>query len=288
MVFADLGFAMKMYKVGQFIKKIHIPLTIMVVPHSRGCSRSIRIPFIVALLGCCMSIVGGIFTVSLTVQACNYYQLKKRYAGISSEVSEMRSTMVSLKESEAQLKRLVSLGSRSKILQNLDTAESGSIDIEELKSQVAKSMDNVKEIKSYLLKERDTDLATPQGWPATGRISSLFGNREHPLYGIRKFHSGVDISLPTGTPLHATADGVVSFSGRAANNGNITVVEHGLGYSTIYAHNSKNLARAGQTVKRGDVIANAGSTGASTGPHVHYEIWKNGQSIDPMPFLKRN
>ncbi|ACM21515.1 zinc metalloendopeptidase M23 domain protein [Geotalea daltonii FRC-32] len=279
---------MKIYKLVQIIKKIHVPLTIMVVPHSRGCSRSIRIPFIVAVLCCCMSVVGGVYTVSLTIEAFNYQQLKKRYAGISSEVSEMRSTMISLKESEAQLKQLVSLGSRSKILKNLDTSESGSIDIEELKSQVAKSMDTVKEIKSYLRKERVTDLATPQGWPASGRVSSLFGNREHPLYGIRKFHSGVDISLPTGTPLHATADGVVSFSGRAANNGNITVVEHGLGYSTIYAHNSRNLARAGQTVKRGEVIAYAGSTGASTGPHVHYEIWKNGQSIDPMPFLKRN
>ncbi|WP_243371587.1 M23 family metallopeptidase [Geotalea sp. SG265] len=275
-----------MYRFSTFIKKIHVPLTIMIVPHSRGSSRSIRIPFILALLFCCLSVVGGIVTVSLTIEAVNYHQLKKRYAGISDEVSQMRSTMTSLKESEAQLKQLVSLGSRSKILQNLDTAESGSIDIDELKSQVAKSMDTVKEIKSYLRKERATDLATPQGWPAAGRISSLFGNREHPLYGIRKFHSGVDISVPTGTPLHATADGVVSFAGRAANNGNITVLEHGLGYSTIYAHNSKNLAQAGQTVKRGDVVAYAGSTGASTGPHVHYEIWKYGQSIDPLPFIK--
>lgn len=272
--------------IGKILKKIRVPLTIMVVPHSRGCSRSIRIPIVVALLFCCLSVVGGIFTVSLVIETVKYHQLKANYARISNEVSEMRATMISLKESETQLKQLVSLGSRSKILQNLDTAESGSIDIDELKSQVAISMDTVKEIKSYLKKERATDLATPRGWPAEGRISSLFGNREHPLYGIRKFHSGIDISVPTGTPLHATADGVVSFSGRAANNGNITVIEHGLGYSTIYAHNTRNAFRAGQTVKRGDVVAYAGSTGASTGPHVHYEIWKNGQSIDPMPFIK--
>lgn len=277
-----------MYRFGQAIKKIHVPLTIMIVPHSRGCSRSVRIPFILALLFCCLSIIGAVFTVSLTIEAVNYHQLKRRYAGISNEVSEMRATMVSLKESETQLKQLVSLGSRSKILQNLDTAESGSINIEELKSQVAKSMDTVTEIKSYLRQERVTDLATPRGWPAEGRISSLFGDREHPLYGVRKFHSGVDIALPTGTPLHATADGVVSFSGRGTNNGNITVIEHGLGYSTIYAHNTRNTVHAGQTVRRGDLIAYSGSTGASTGPHIHYEIWKNGKSIDPMPFIKRH
>ena len=89
-----------------------------------------------------------------------------------------------------------------------------------------------------------------------------------------------------GTPLHATADGVVSFADRSAGNGNITVVEHGYGYSTVYAHNTKNLVRAGQTVKRGQVVAYAGSTGTSTGPHVHYEVWKKGQSVNPMPFVK--
>jgi murein DD-endopeptidase MepM/ murein hydrolase activator NlpD len=147
-------------------------------------------------------------------------------------------------------------------------------------------MDSVKEIKVYLAEQRDKFLATPQGWPAEGRISSGFGMREHPRFGGRRFHTGTDISLSRGTPLHATADGIVSFADRSAGNGNIVVLEHGSGYSTVYAHNTRNLVHPGQKVKRGDVIAYSGSTGVSTGPHVHYEVWKEGKSVNPEPFLK--
>jgi murein DD-endopeptidase MepM/ murein hydrolase activator NlpD len=109
--------------------------------------------------------------------------------------------------------------------------------------------------------------------------------REHPRYGGRRLHTGVDITLPLGTPLHATADGMVSFADRSGASGNIVVVEHGHGLSSVYAHNSKNVVKPGQAVKRGEVIAYSGSTGVSTGPHVHYEVWRNGQSVNPAPFL---
>lgn len=277
---------MHKYKFLQFFKKFNTPITIMLVPHSRSNSCSIKVPFLLAMLFCCFALVGSIYTVSLTVQVVDYHQLKERYATVSREVSEMQSTVASLKQSESQFRKLLSLGSRKEILDNLDAKESGSIDIETLKKEIHSSMNSVKEIRSYLSKERDHYNATPKGWPAAGRISSRFGFREHPLYGTRKFHTGIDISLTSGTPLHATADGVVSFANHSAKNGNITVLEHGDGYSTVYAHNTKNLVKPGQAVKRGEVVAYAGSTGASTGPHVHYEIWKNGKSLDPMPFLK--
>lgn len=99
-------------------------------------------------------------------------------------------------------------------------------------------------------------------------------------------HTGIDITMPRGTPLHATADGVVSYSGRSSGNGNIVVIEHGHGMTTVYAHNSKNNVNPGQAVKRGEVIALSGSTGVSTGPHLHYEVWRNGQSVNPAPFLE--
>jgi murein DD-endopeptidase MepM/ murein hydrolase activator NlpD len=110
--------------------------------------------------------------------------------------------------------------------------------------------------------------------------------REHPQFGGRKMHTGIDITMPTGTPLHATADGVVSFAARSGGNGNIVVIEHGHGLTTVYAHASKTTVKAGQAVKRGDVIALSGSTGISTGPHLHYEVWRNGQSVNPAPFLE--
>ena len=269
-----------------WLKKLHTPVTIMVIPHSRSSSRSIKMPFIVIALISVLSCMGAAYTVSLTMHAVDYYRMKREYASMNKEFKEMASTISALKESESQFRRLFSLGSRKEVLTTYTPDEGGSIDLEELKKQISSSMDSVKEIKVYLADQRDMFLATPQGWPAEGRISSGFGMREHPRYGGRKFHTGSDISLSRGTPLHATADGIVSFADRSAGNGNIVVLEHGYGYSTVYAHNSKNLVLPGQKVKRGEIIAHSGSTGLSTGPHVHYEVWKNGKSVNPEPFLK--
>lgn len=275
-----------MNRLRRWLRKIHTPVTIMVVPHSRYSSRSIKMPLIVIALVSALSCIGAVYTVSLTIHAVDYFRMKREYASIKREFKEMASTMMALKESESQFRQLFSLGSRKEVLKQYTPDESGSIDLEELKKQISRSTDSVKEIKVYLAEQRDKFLAIPQGWPAEGRISSGFGMREHPRYGGRRFHTGADISLSNGTPLHATADGIVSFADRSAGNGNIVVLEHGYGYSTVYAHNTRNIVQPGQKVKRGDVIAYSGSTGVSTGPHVHYEVWKEGKSINPEPFLK--
>ncbi len=276
-----------MYKLRLLLKKIHTPITIMLVPHSRFSSRSIRIPAVAAALFCVMACLGAIFSVSLTIQAVDYYRMKSEYARMSKHFTEMESTMASLKQSESQFRKLFSLGSRKEVLKNLDAgAEDGSIDVEALKSQVTASMAAVEEIKTYLAKEQDVFRTSPSGWPAAGKISSGFGMRDHPSLGVRKMHTGMDITMPRGTPLHATADGVISFADRSGGNGNIVVIEHGHGLTTVYAHNARNNVKAGKTVKRGEVIAYSGSTGISTGPHVHYEVWRNGQSINPAPFLE--
>ena len=102
-----------------------------------------------------------------------------------------------------------------------------------------------------------------------------------------RFHTGVDISVPPGTKVSATADGIVSFAGWTEKSGIVVVVEHGRGFSTAYAHNQKASVKVGQRVVRGESIALSGATGVSTGPHVHYEIWKNGRHTDPADFLAR-
>jgi len=276
-----------MYKLRLLLKKIHTPITIMLVPHSRFSSRSIRIPVVAAAFFCVMACVGAVFSVSLTIQAFDYYRMKSEYNRMSKHFNEMESTMASLKQSESQFRKLFSLGSRKEVLKNLDSdAEDGSIDVEALKRDVNSSMAAIEEIKTYLAKEQDVFRASPSGWPAAGKISSGFGMREHPRYGDRRMHTGIDITLPRGTPLHATADGVVSFADRSGGNGNIVVIEHGHGLTTVYAHNTRNSVKAGQTVQRGEVIAYSGSTGMSTGPHVHYEVWRNGQSVNPQPYLE--
>lgn len=121
------------------------------------------------------------------------------------------------------------------------------------------------------------------------QMASGFGYRSDPFTKIRKFHAGMDFSAKTGTPIYATGDGVVSVAdNKSSGYGNHIVIRHGFGYETLYAHLSKYKARAGQRVKRGDIIGYVGSTGRSEAPHLHYEVHKNGEVINPINFYYGN
>ena len=121
------------------------------------------------------------------------------------------------------------------------------------------------------------------------QMASGFGYRSDPFTKIRKFHAGMDFSARTGTPIYATGDGVVSVAdNRMSGYGNRIIVRHGYGYETLYAHLSKFKVRPGQRVKRGDVIGYVGSTGRSEAPHLHYEVHKNGEVINPINFYYGN
>lgn len=124
-------------------------------------------------------------------------------------------------------------------------------------------------------------------WPVTGaiRITSPFGWRYHPILRVKKYHNGEDIAVPSGTPVRAADSGVVVVSGWEGGYGNYIAIDHGNGISTGYGHNSRLLVRQGDKVIKGQVIAYSGSTGLSTGPHVHFEVRRNGIPIDPLPFL---
>jgi murein DD-endopeptidase MepM/ murein hydrolase activator NlpD len=118
------------------------------------------------------------------------------------------------------------------------------------------------------------------------RLASGFGHRIDPIYKTVKMHAGLDFAAPQGTPIYATADGTVITAGNTNNGyGNHVVINHGYGYETLYGHMVKVKARAGESVKRGEVIGWVGSTGKSTGPHCHYEVHKNGQKINPVYFF---
>lgn len=150
--------------------------------------------------------------------------------------------------------------------------------------------------KSYdevnnLLKNKEKLLAhTPAIQPVSNkdlnRIASGFGYRIDPIYKTTKFHPGLDFAAPQGTPIYATADGNVSTAGNSGNGyGNHVIINHGYGYETLYGHMVRIKTKNGQAVKRGEVIGWVGSTGKSTGPHLHYEVHKNGQKIDPIYFF---
>ncbi len=121
------------------------------------------------------------------------------------------------------------------------------------------------------------------------QMASGFGYRSDPFTKIRKFHAGMDFSAKTGTPIYATGDGVVDRADNTASGyGNHIVIRHGFGYETLYGHLSKYKVRAGQRVKRGDVIGYVGSTGRSEAPHLHYEVHKNGEVVNPLNFYYGN
>ena len=124
-------------------------------------------------------------------------------------------------------------------------------------------------------------------WPLRGRITSGFGNRRDPLYGQRQFHCGIDISANVGTPVHASGDGRVIFNGWKTGYGNCVIIRHEGGYITVYAHNSKNEAPVDSMVKQGDVIAYSGLTGAVTGAHLHFEIRKYVNPLNPLRLLRK-
>jgi murein DD-endopeptidase MepM/ murein hydrolase activator NlpD len=121
--------------------------------------------------------------------------------------------------------------------------------------------------------------------PVPGNIVSGFGARLHPIYKIRKMHTGVDIDAGSGTPIKAAAGGLVVHSGRRGGYGNCVIIDHGGGLATVYGHCSSLSVAAGQEVKQGQVIGRVGSTGLATGPHLHFEVRRNGEPVDPAGWL---
>jgi murein DD-endopeptidase MepM/ murein hydrolase activator NlpD len=127
--------------------------------------------------------------------------------------------------------------------------------------------------------------ATPSIWPTRGELTGFFGGRSDPFTGEPGFHQGIDISSEKGQPVYATADGVIDSAAYTGDYGNLVVVKHAFGLTTRYGHLSGFEVAAGDSVKRGDIIGYVGSTGRSTGAHLHYEILVNGQLLDPLKLL---
>ena len=277
---------LNIHTIKRLFKKAFTPITIMLVPHSKTRPLNLKVPFIGIFTSIILWCFGTVYIFSIAVDTFEYYKMKEKLNYYSQQFLELNATISALKKAENEFRRLFSLGSKEKVLENIDTSDSGSIDMETLKQQIRTTIETVGEIKDYLHTQRDIYLSTPKGFPVKGSISSYFGYRDNPRGGENEFHSGIDISTNPGKPVRATADGIVSFSGWSGGSGNLVGLEHGHGFSTFYAHNRINAVKVGQKVHRGDVISYVGSTGNSTGPHVHYEIWKDGRHVNPQKYVE--
>lgn len=154
-----------------------------------------------------------------------------------------------------------------------------------VKSDVSSLEVNIHELDQFLLDKDSYLRSMPTLMPALGWITSYYGPRISPTSGQLRMHEGLDIGATPGTPIKAPADGIITFSGTKPGFGNFVQIDHGYGLETLYAHAKSLVARKGQRINRGELIATVGSTGFSTGPHLHYEVRINGTPVDPLYFI---
>ena len=280
-----------MRNVRRFFKRAFSSVTVMVIPHDHFRTLNIKIPVVFLITTILLAFVGTGYLVNMTLKTIKYRTENiKLYADVQDfedKFSQAEETLQVLKSAGDEFKQLFSLDSRDEVLEaTADMDYSGSLDLPDLIEELQKARHEVEVTREYLRMQKDVYISTPKGYPVSDyRLTSTYGRRPDPMDGAIKFHSGVDLACSQGTPIHATADGIVSHSGWTSGSGYVVVLEHGLGFSTIYAHNKTNAVKVGQQVRRGEVIGYVGSTGRTTGPHVHYEVLKNGKNINPAPYL---
>lgn len=227
---------------------------------------------------------------------------------------ELNAMSVKLAELQAESTRINALGMRLTQIAHLDDGEFnfdeppavggplvsqvGGPEMAPTGSQLGGAIDQLAEqlstqsrqlaLLESVLSDRELDASlVPTGWPVrSGYASSRFGTRSDPFSGFNAFHKGVDFAGPRGSDVLSVADGVVQFAGRINGYGNAVEIDHGNGYVTRYAHNQKNLVTVGDRVKSGQTIAEMGSTGRSTGSHVHFEVWLDGRVVNPNQYLR--
>lgn len=225
-------------------------------------------------------------------QNLSLYHLDAKFEGLSAEVERLR----------AMDNRIRSLVKANDSLRKNSSRGVGGAETPEVSA--ANRLDKLLDLKFDRMKKdllvdvNDLDVlgetldsrrllleSVPGGWPVRGILSSVFGVRISPFTQTPVFHHGLDIVAQTGTPVLASASGVVVKSGYEAQYGNVIVVDHGAGYRSVYAHMSSSSVEEGAFVNRGEEVGKVGSTGRSTGPHLHYEVRVNGLPVNPARFL---
>jgi len=295
--------------------------TFMVIPHANSPTLSWRIPLKwIRSLGLILSILacfGFVFAYSyqqarlaaleLKVLSDEFQEQQKLFLAIAKQAEELENDIAAIRELDETVRTMMKLKPKQSEEDNsaataqatalrLPTPSRGGLattilrtemGLQMVREAIPASKDALQDLTKDIAAQQAKERATPSIWPTSGRITSSYGYRLSPFGYGRQFHSGIDIGASRGTPIYATADGKVTFAGYQGGYGYVVFISHGYGYSTVYAHMSKIAARAGQSVQRGDVIGYVGSSGRSTGPHLHYEVRVNGSTVNPWPYMNR-
>ena len=263
------------------------------------------------------------FLLSITFFFCDYIQVKKKayeVAKLQQQSETQRSQIhffsAKIEELERQLSKLKDFDRRIRVIANLEKSQEATsfmgmggpspsdireklkgendekglvhqmkADIERLQSEVTSREVSLNELENILQSKKDMLVHTPSIWPVQGWVTSDFGFRSNPFTGLSQMHEGLDISNRTGTIIVSPGNGFVSDIGSDWVYGKFLIISHGFGITTRYGHLNQVLVKAGQKVKRGDRIGEVGTSGKTTGPHLHYEVKLNGIPVNPMKFI---
>ncbi len=300
-------------------------LSVIIVPHTKTSTKTLCFSRKTLKTLAVGGIVLGVLLLAMTVDYARMSVIRARYKALRAESAEQKTTIAgyekSITELQAKISNLESYTKKLNIMAGLkspdvltapagvgggDPSKDGPEAYVEPPAQVpapvgpqavgpgmiqnlsqkAQSIEtNLTSLLNYFESDNLRLASTPSIMPTAGWISSVFGHRNDPFTGAWTMHWGIDISTNLGNPIMATADGIVIKVETDKYLGKNVTISHGNGYTTIYGHMSNFAVRAGQKVKRRDIIGYVGQTGKAAGPHVHYEVWKDGKRIDPRNFL---
>jgi len=294
-------------------------ITLMLIPH--GISRPFRTTISPVLLGIFVFfwIISLSWAIYIIYHRVDYAQalkanktLTEKTDFLAQTISQSRDYIEKVKAMETELRGMLQLKSKKDIIESSAGIGGPSIadhnivkqllehdssymsreeiegNIRELKKDSWQRITGFSEIKNYIDAQASLLLSTPCIWPCYGNITSSFGWRTHPLSRNLEFHEGLDIANEQGSHIRATADGRVVFADWQGGYGRLLIIDHGNGFSTHYCHCSKLLAKVGESVRRGQIIATMGETGRTTASHLHYEVWHNNKPVNPAGYLTKN
>jgi murein DD-endopeptidase MepM/ murein hydrolase activator NlpD len=283
--------------------------TLIIVPHAKARFRKIRIPIrlvqwgtVALVLLSCLAAITMIYTTRMSWEVYSLRRLRTENAALVAKTREYEQRHglleTRLHELEGIVTKLGVMAGIEKVLPdsrvggvggltNVETVSPSfdSATLDGVEKTVTDLQARSKQLESVLADQRVLLASTPSIWPVRGYLSAGFGNRIDPFTGQRDFHAGIDISTPQGTKIISPADGVVISCAVKGGYGNALIVDHGFGIVTRYAHLDHFNVRPGQRVHRGDVLGFVGSTGRSTAPHLHYEVWVRDQAQNPIQYI---
>ena len=287
--------------------------TFLIFPGAHGKMHKVRLPFYVVHLVLTFSVVGIITVAALSssyarmlLKVANYNNvrnereaLRTQYRALENTVTQTNAKLGSLQSLASEVALTYGFGEprRPRLSQavmalatqsnsTLDSSYSASLYAFRLMKAAAQNAPLDSTMQSLIANANLGSPNVPSGWPVQGQITGAFGERMDPLSGEGAFHSGIDISAPSGTRVGAAADGIVFSSGPDAGYGNAVLIDHGYGITTKYGHLTGIYVVVGQEVKRGQSIGTVGTTGKTTGPHLHYEVHVHDTPVNPAKYLR--